>query len=159
MATSDVPGYNPANKDVLALGCWAEADDKKSLLFVEGTESGEVVYCMFDLDDLEHHYRHIMPEADFKKGFSWKSGDAITSDRWTWHDKTPFPWDRLKAAGFKGGTGHALAGNQISAAERTARVLDLKPQRTDPAWVALKGVRKLKKLVTKLAEALAGLPE
>ena len=48
MSTNDVPGANPANADKLGAGSWAEHEDG-SLIFVKGTERGDVVYEMFDL--------------------------------------------------------------------------------------------------------------
>ena len=42
MSTYDVPGSKAANRDVLVMGAWAEADDG-SLIFIEGTEAGSVV--------------------------------------------------------------------------------------------------------------------
>lgn len=48
MSTNDVPGANPKNADVLAMGCWAEHEDG-SLIFVESVEGGTVVYSIFDI--------------------------------------------------------------------------------------------------------------
>ena len=48
MSTTDVPGANPANRDELGVGSWAEHADG-SLIFVESTEGDRVVYSMFDV--------------------------------------------------------------------------------------------------------------
>lgn len=97
MSTNDVPGANPRNADILAEGCWAEHADG-SLILVQGMqpEQNRVIFSVFDLQKgLE--YRTAMPEDSFKKRFSWKAGDP-KSAKWTWHDKTDFPWDRIMEA-------------------------------------------------------------
>src|SRR5437868_2055043 len=105
MATTDVPGANPANGDQLKMGCWAEHSDG-SLIFVESTEGGRVVYSIFDMSKMPIiEYRDAMPEDTFKKTFSRRDGNLlIRTINWTWHDKTPFPWDRvIKAGALDGG--------------------------------------------------------
>ena len=53
MSTNDVPGANPANRDELAMGAWAEHADG-SLIFVESTEGGTCIYEVFDLSERQH---------------------------------------------------------------------------------------------------------
>lgn len=123
MSTHDVPGANPSNGDTLAMGCWAEHDDG-SLVFVESTEQGRVIFSMFDTrSDPITEYRHALTEAEFKKRFTWNpdDDDGVT---WTWHDKTPFAWDRVIKAGARPGTRAPSADDTISAAEKVAASLD-----------------------------------
>jgi hypothetical protein len=68
MSTNDVPGFNPANNDELKAQCWAEHEDG-SLLLVQSTEGGRVVYMMFDISDGIAEYRDAMPEKQFKEVF------------------------------------------------------------------------------------------
>ena len=118
MSTNDVPGAKAKNNDELAMGCWAEHEDG-SLILVESVEGGYVVYSVFDLaEDPILEYRDKMAEGAFKKAFSWPTD---TGDKWTWHDKTPFDWDRVIDGGAKGGVKIADAEAQISAAARVAR--------------------------------------
>ena len=124
MSTNDVPGANPVNKDVLAMGAWAEHEDG-SLIFVESVEAGRVVYSIFDVDqDPPVEYRDAMPEVGFKSRFSWKPGQA-SGDKWTWHDKTLFPWDRVMQD-FPAGARRPSADAEISAAARVAQSLNLR---------------------------------
>jgi hypothetical protein len=158
MATNDVPGFNPANADVLKAMAWAEHEDG-SLILVESTEAGRVVFSVFDLSQepiLE--YRHAMPEDEFKRKFSWKSGDQMTNDKWTWHDKTPFDWDRVIKAGAKPGLKFTSAGDQITAAQRVADALRLKAQAVNAAGLDDKATKRVMKLANKLEKALASLP-
>ena len=48
MSTQDVPGHGSASNDTLAMGVWGEHNDG-SLLFVESTEGGRVIYSIFDM--------------------------------------------------------------------------------------------------------------
>ncbi len=113
MSTNDVPGYKDENRDELACGAWAEHDDG-SMIFVESTEINRVIYSVFDMaHDPPIEYRDAMPEASFKKTYSWPG----SKDKWTWHDKTPFPWDRIIKQ-FKDGPKPAAADHSITAAER-----------------------------------------
>lgn len=125
MSTNDVPGAVARNNDTLAMGCWAEHDDE-SLIFVESTEGGNVVYSIFDVArEPAVEYRSAMPEASFKKTFSWSAGSK--NEKWTWHDKTPFPWDRVMT-NFPEGERAASADDTLSAAERVAESLNLRAQ-------------------------------
>lgn len=122
MSTNDVPGAKATNGDKLAMGCWAEHADG-SMIFVNSTEGGKVVYSMFDTSkDPVVEYRDAMPLKGFEKQFSYPNKDKIA---WNWHDKTPMPWDRVMAK-FPAGTRHASAGGAMTVAERIAERLDLR---------------------------------
>lgn len=132
MSTTDVPGANAANGDELGMGCWAEHEDG-SLVLVQSTEGGRVVFEMFDdLDkDPVTAYRHAMPEDEFKRSFSWSrtlrpGGGSVV--KWTWHDKTPFPFDRIIKAGVRPGMRYATADDQLSAAARVAASLNARSE-------------------------------
>lgn len=125
MSTNDVPGANPANRDVLAAQCWAEADDD-SLILVHANENGRVIFSVFDMSKTPPtEYRTAMPEERFKEKFTWKggAGKGGSDDKWTWHDKTQFPWDRIINAGFPEGEKAAFASDQLTAAARVAASL------------------------------------
>lgn len=129
MSTQDVPGANPANGDELTMGCWAEHEDG-SLIFVESTEADRVVYSIFDLSvDPPLEYRDAMPRHGFERAFSYPTE---TGDKWTWHDKTPFPWERIMDD-FQPGSRPASAVAQLSAAARVAKHLDLKAGEISPS--------------------------
>ena len=71
MSTTKVPGADPANRDSLAMGAWAEHADG-SLIFVEGVEAGSVIYALFDLAITPPvQYRDAMPQKGFETTFSW----------------------------------------------------------------------------------------
>lgn len=141
MSTNDVPGANPANADVLAMGCWAEHDDG-SLIFVESVEAAKVVYSMFDVAVKPPvEYRHVMDEPQFKMYFTWKPGEVAdaqgkpaagrtqrtSGERWTWHDKTLFPWTRV-LGDFPPGQRDVVAEHTLSAAERVAQSLNIRAE-------------------------------
>jgi hypothetical protein len=132
MSTHDVPGAVAGHNDVLAMGCWAEHEDG-SLILVENTEGGRVVYVIFDVAvQPPVEYRDWMSVASFQLRFSWSKKDAKTKKqptdiKWTWHDKTGFPWERLLKQ-FPPGTRDVSAEATLSAAERVARSLDLRAQ-------------------------------
>lgn len=118
MSTNDVPGANPANGDKLAMGCWAEHKDG-SLIFVEGAEDNRVVYSVFDMaKDPIMEYRDAMVKDQFNLMF--------TKDAWTWHDKTPFPWNKVIKKGAMDGPRHASAADTLNAAEKLAERLKLR---------------------------------
>jgi len=124
MSTNDVPGANSIHNDVLAMGCWAEHKDG-SLILVNSTEGGRVIYSIFDVDtDPITEFRDAMPEKGFEKHFSWKKG-IKNSVKWIWHDKTPFPWDRIIKQGAKDGIRYASAHDQLNAAQKVAKSLTL----------------------------------
>lgn len=148
MSTNDVPGLRDdhgrnKNNDELAMGAWAEHEDE-SMIFVESVEDGRVVYSVFDFGGDEIvEYRDSMSEHGFKKAFSWKPDDGPYKPKrrrdakgkfakeddddddfatpWTWHDKTPFPWDDVIEKGARAGGRHAHADHLMTAAERVAR--------------------------------------
>lgn len=131
MATNDVPGANPANADQLRMGCWAEHEDG-SLLFVKSVEGKRVIYELYDTSaDPIVQYTDAMPEDGFKTQFSWQPSDPM-SIKWTWHDKTGFPWDRVIKGGGRDGMSFASAQDQISAAVRVALSLQLRGKDIDP---------------------------
>lgn len=133
MSTKDVPGANPANADVLAMGAWAEHPDG-SLIVVESVEMGSVIYSIFDVaQDPVVEYRDAMREDEFEDAFSWDpdgdlDDDVVPNIKWTWHDKTPFPWDRVMQV-VSSGVRHASAASQLNAAQRVAESLDLRADR------------------------------
>jgi len=125
MSTQDVPGANVANKDELAAGCWAEHEDG-SLLFVKGTENGQVVYELYDVSaDPVMNYQDAMRESAFKTKFSFPP-IGMSAEKWTWHDKTPFPWDRVMKFMSSPAPRHSDVHDQLSAAARVAESLRLK---------------------------------
>jgi len=125
MATQDVPGASPANRDELHAGCWAEHADG-SLIFVKGAEGGKVVYEIYDLAyDPPVSYTDAMEEGGFKKQFSYPPV-GVSKDRWTWHDKTAFPWDRVMKRALRPRPETAFAEDQMTAAERVAQSLKLR---------------------------------
>jgi hypothetical protein len=122
MSTNDVPGYKEENRDDLHATCWAEHEDG-SLIFVESTEANRVIYSIFDMaHDPPIEYRDAMPEVSFKSTFSWDPAATKKTkklnEKWTWHDKTPFPWDRIIKGGGTDGPRYAAAEHITTAAER-----------------------------------------
>jgi hypothetical protein len=135
MSTNDVPGANPVNNDTLKMGCWGEHKDD-SLIFVKSTEGGRVIYEMFDLTQNPITvFNDAMLEDVFKKQFSWDPANP-KNDKWQWHDKTPFPWNKVIKAGARDGVGYASASDQLAAASRVATALNLVPKNFDPASVS-----------------------
>jgi hypothetical protein len=122
VATTDVPGSNPANGDRLVMGAWAEHADG-SRLFVEGMEGGLVTYSMFDMSKRPVvEYRDRMAEVDFRQRFAPTAGPKP----WTWHDKTPFPWDAIIREGAQPGVRLASAADQLTLAHQIADSLNLR---------------------------------
>lgn len=163
MSTNDVPGANAINNDALAMGCWAEHSDG-SLIFVKSVEGSRVIYEMYDTSaDPIVQYTDAMIEDAFKTQFSWKPTDP-NSIKWTWHDKTPFPWDRVIKSGAKDGLGYASAQDQISAAARVALSLSLRGKDISPEelkhlmdQIAPAGSKQLN-IIDKIQSAIDGLP-
>lgn len=127
MSTNDVPGASATNNDVLAAGCWAEHEDG-SLLYVKGTENNRVVYELYDMQESPVvYYQDAMAEDDFKKAFSFPP--VGTSDiKWTWHDKTPFPWDKVISEIKTPKPQMADSLDILSAAAKVAKSLRLRAQ-------------------------------
>ena len=158
MSTNDVPGHKTENHDELSCGCWAEHEDG-SLIFVLGNEGGKVMYEIFDMAKKDPvAYRDAMPEDGFKDQFSWDKDDP-DSIQWTWHDKTPFPWDRIMK-NFDDGTNDVSAAATLSAAEKVAASLALRQRRIDPDDYAhlIDTIREAKDIQTKLQDAIAKCP-
>lgn len=128
MATNDVPGASQANNDQLHVGCWAECDDG-SLLYVLGMENGSVVYQMYDVSKpAVVFYQDAMREQAFKQQFSFPPVGS-SQIKWTWHDKTSFPWDRVMQAMSRPEPTFAEVEQTLSAAARVAEVLQLRAQK------------------------------
>ena len=153
MSTADVPGFDKKNNDKLAMGSWAEHEDG-SLIFVQATEGGRVIFEMFDPTMQDQMFRHAMPEKDFKEKFSFKSGKSIADQKWTWHDKTVFPWDRVIQSGVKPGVHFRDAVTQISAELKVAEALDLKSSKIDTDQLSTRQAREILSIASKLKEAL-----
>ncbi len=161
MSTSDVPGANPINDDELAMGVWAEHEDG-SLMLVQSAEGGRIVYIVFDLSaDPPLQYTDTMAEKAFKKTYSWPDSD----DRWTWHDKTAFPWKQVIDAGVQQGPGYASADHLETAAQRVARSRTLKGKGFDKSsaeemaerWGDMTIGEKVGSLVDDFAKAIGNL--
>jgi len=126
MSTQDVPGHGSAKSDTLCMGVWGEHNDG-SLLFVESTEGGRVIYSMFDMaQDPIVEYRDAMPEKGFKESFSFGDKKSKVDSGWVFHDKTPFPWDKVIAAGSKDSVRYASADDQLNAAQRVAESMKMR---------------------------------
>jgi hypothetical protein len=122
MGSHDVPGANKANVDELNIGCWAEHQDK-SLLYVKGIEGDTVVFELYDtMHTPPTVYTHALPTVAFKKQFSYPP-TGTSKERWLWHDKTTFPWDRVMATIGKPKPEFATAEQTICAAQRIAESL------------------------------------
>ncbi len=157
MSTNDVPGAKASNKDELAMGCWAEHKDG-SLIFVQSTEGDRAVFEMFDLSGKDVvDYRDAMPIKDFKKKFSW---DGKSKDKWTWHDKTPFPWNRLIKAGAAAGPRAVSADAQLTAARRVGKSRGIKGKklkRGDIDHMVERVGRAGQEVIDTLQEAIRGM--
>lgn len=129
MSTNDVPGFNPDNGDHLAMGCWAEHSDG-SLVFVESTEGGSVVYSVFDISKMPIiEYRDTKKVNEFSETFTYmKRGDI----QWLWHDKTPFPWDRIINLDGSKNSKFANVSDQINSASQIADSLKLRAKERNP---------------------------
>ena len=133
MASNDVPGANPANNDELAVGAWGEHEDG-SLIFVEGVQDYRVIYSMFDMAPTPPlEYRDAMSEIVFKRSFSWSAPSAspLSNEKWTWHDKTPFPWNKIIKEGISDGARLTSAADTLSAAARIAASLGVRAEEFD----------------------------
>lgn len=147
MSTNDVPGHNPANSDQLRAGCWAEHQDG-SLIYVYAVEGDMVSYRIFDMTKSPPiEYLDRMDIDEFGELFSCDPSDInkvvavprgkdaarVTKQIYTWHDKTPFPVDRILDAGIDQGPKATPASTVMeSAARKVARALQLRAQQVDP---------------------------
>jgi hypothetical protein len=154
MSTSDVPGANPANGDDLAAGCWAEHSDG-SLMVVQNTENDAVVYLLMDTTrDPPDVYIDRMPEGDFKRQYTRRG--------WTWHDKTPFPWQRVIRSTRPGRVD--VPENSRTEAERIAQSRHLQRHSVDEDDIehllgAIRSSPAARDIITRLARAIGELPE
>lgn len=131
MATTDVPGANPANADVLHATCWCEHSDG-SLLYVKGAENDQVVYELYDLAQAPPvFYQDAMRIDAFKKAFSYPPV-GVSKEKWTWRDKTPFPWSRVMKTFDRPIPVHSDVYDTLSAAARVAESLRLRKQKLEP---------------------------
>lgn len=132
MSTSDVPGANPSNSDDLHMGCWGEHEDG-SLIFVKSTEGDRVIYEMYDLNQTPVlFFQDAMIESGFKSKFSWDPKNPNKSfGKWTWHDKSAFPWDRI-IKNARPGLTYASAADQLSAAQKVAQAMGHTAAPVDP---------------------------
>jgi len=138
MSTLDVPSFGSAKSDQLALGVWGEHKDG-SLIFIASVENHRVIFEIFDLSGGKVvEYRDAMPEDDFKRKFSWSSPDKLKTGPWIFHDKTPFPWDKVIAAGSPSGTRLASAQDVLDHADavKTSRDRLLNPNPSAAQQVA-----------------------
>lgn len=131
MATNDVPGSNPANKDKLSRGCWAEHEDGSLLYVVDIDENDRVIFNMYDLGDTQTpvFYPHALALTDFEDTFSYnpkKKKKDIADIKWTHHDKTPFPWDKVMKVFSTPVPQNTEVANVLSAASRIAKSLKLR---------------------------------
>jgi hypothetical protein len=160
MSTQDVPGHGSAKSDTLAMGVWGEHNDG-SLLFVESTEGGRVIYSIFDMAQAPIvEYRDAMPEKGFKETFSFGSKNSKVDNGWVFHDKTPFPWDKVMASGAKDGMRYASAKDQLNAAQRVAESMEMRGNTIDEdKWAHMLEVagRKGKVIVDKIQRAVSAL--
>ena len=126
MSTQDVPGHGSAKNDTLCMGVWGEHNDG-SLLFIESTEGGRVIYSIFDMAQAPIvEYRDAMPEKGFKEAFSFGNKHSKVDNGWKFHDKTPFPWDQVMASGGKDGVRYASAAEQLNAAQSVAESMKMR---------------------------------
>lgn len=160
MSTQDVPGHGSAKSDVLGMGVWGEHTDG-SLLFVESTEGGRVIYSIFDMAQTPIvEYRDAMPEKGFKEAFSYGNKHSKVDKGWRFHDKTPFPWDKVMSAGAKDGMRYASATDQLNAAQRVAESIEARGQNFDPdKWTHLRENvgRKGRTIIDKIQRAVSEL--
>lgn len=120
MATSDVPGAKASNNDKLHRGCWAEHADGSLIYIKDIDENDRVIFEIYDLAlNPPAYYPHALAKTDFEKKFSYNKQSDI---KWTWHDKTAFPWDNVMKA-IDSPLPVMSVADQISAAERVANSL------------------------------------
>lgn len=101
MSTDTVPGADPANRDKLTGGCWAEHEDGSMVFVKDITENDVVIFEIYDFKDRGDpvFWPHALALKDFENTFSYrpkkKKHKDIADIKWIWHDKTPMPWDRI----------------------------------------------------------------
>lgn len=133
MSTNDVPGANPANKDKLSRGSWAEHEDGSMIYVLDIDENGRVIANMYDFKDPEKpvFYPLAMSTKDFNETFSFNPKGAkkkkdIADIKWTWHDKTPFDWNKVMLIIQTPEPQAANVSHTLSAAARIAQSLQSK---------------------------------
>lgn len=100
MSTTDCPGYGSASFDKLMRGCWAEHEDGSLIYIKDIDENDRVIFELYELKDKVYpvYYQHALAKKDFEKTFSFdpkkKKNDKINLI-WSWHNRTPFPWDKV----------------------------------------------------------------
>ena len=159
MATHDVPGANPANRDLLHDRCWAEHTDG-SLVLVEGVEGDKVIYQMFDTKN-RFRFMDATPTDAFKKLFSVPH-TGVSKVEWTWHDKTTFPWDRVMSVFQRPIPEPMDAEQQLTAAQQVAERLKLHAERLTEDMVRARTdepARKGAAVLDKIADALTSVVE
>jgi len=119
MSTNDVPGAKKEHNDHLHVGCWAESSDE-CYIFVKGTEGGIVTADMYDMNKPISQFQFRMPESQFMSEFSWQPGSQ-DSTKWTWHDKSEMPWERLIGMGLPDGEVQTDPVHILSSADRVAK--------------------------------------
>jgi hypothetical protein len=108
----------------LGVNSWAEHKDG-SLVRVDGLEGDSVIFSVIRVDAKPAlEYRDAMALADFNKEFSPGNKLGLT---WTWHDKTPFPWDRVMKV-VPSGTKAVSVQDTMSAAQRVGEDLQLRAE-------------------------------
>jgi hypothetical protein len=167
MATTDCPGYNPANNDKLHAKCWAEHEDGSMIFIKDIDENDRVIYELFDFSDPAHPlaYPHALSMEDFKKTFSSDHKKKKTNITWLWHDRTGFPWDRVMASITRPVPAPANVIDTISAAARMADSLNtrLREHLTEDKLLQARGlsVREAgtpsKRIIDRLRNALDAL--
>lgn len=160
MATSSVPGADPKNFDELHPGCWAEGDDGASLIYVLGYENGQVVFQLYDTSD-GLYYQDAMIEDEFKAMFSFPPV-GTSKDKWTWHDKTPFPFDRVMKRFRRPAPQHAdVEAEEESVARKIARRLKIRGRRIDKSSITAQTNEEAKRagyeIMDRIATALGRL--
>ena len=128
MATYVVPGADPKNYDKLAVGCWAEHDDGSLIYVKEITPSHFVVFDVYDPSDGSPTilYTDRMPLERFNVSFSFELKRSSESQiKWLWHDKTPFPWDRVLNGLHRPHNADKIQNTPPSAAARISSALKL----------------------------------
>lgn len=147
MSTNDVPGHNSANRDELRAGCWAEHQDG-SLIYIYAVEADMVSYRIFDMTKSPPlEYLDRMAVKEFGELFSCDPKDVervvavargkgkarVTKQLYTWHDKTPFPVERILDEGIDPGPKVSPAPHVMrSAAHKVAEALRLRAKDVDP---------------------------
>lgn len=132
MATNDVPGANPANKDKLARGAWAEHEDGSMIYVVDIDENGRVIFNIYDMskEDGPVFYPNALSTKDFEETFSFnpkkKKDKKVADIKWTWHDKTPMDWNRVMKVFDNPTPQHTTVAATLSAAARIAQSLQSK---------------------------------